>query len=179
MYSRPGPEDKLGQDYDAVGHLDVTVMDKIGVPRNADFYLCGPPPFLGSLTTGLKTWGVTSSCVHQEIFGPSESVTPGIAGAPTRMPHLPAETPGVGPRISFVRSGLVVPWDPAFQSLLELAEACDVSVKWSCRTGVCHTCECALISGAVTYLPEPLEDPADGNILICCSQPRGDTEIDL
>jgi ferredoxin-NADP reductase/MOSC domain-containing protein YiiM len=179
VYSRPGPEDQLGQDYDAVGHLDVTVMEKIGVPRNGDFYLCGPPPFLGGLTAGLKAWGVAASRVHQEIFGPSESVTPGIASAPRRMPHTPAGTPGAGARISFVRSGLVVAWDPAFQSLLELAEACDVSVKWSCRTGVCHTCECALISGAVAYLPEPLEAAADGNILICCSQPRGDTEIDL
>jgi ferredoxin len=63
--------------------------------------------------------------------------------------------------------------------LLELAEACDISVKWSCRTGVCHTCECALIGGAVGYLPAPIELPAEGNVLICCSQPRVDVEIDL
>jgi len=63
--------------------------------------------------------------------------------------------------------------------LLELAEACDISVKWSCRTGVCHTCECALIGGAVEYVPDPLEPPADGNVLICCSQPQVDVEIDL
>jgi ferredoxin len=63
--------------------------------------------------------------------------------------------------------------------LLELAEACDVSVRWSCRTGVCHTCESALIGGAVDYLPDPLEPPAAGNVLICCSRPRGDVEIDL
>ncbi len=27
------------------------------------------------------------------------------------------------------------------ESLLELAEACDVPVRWSCRAGVCHNCE--------------------------------------
>ena len=57
--------------------------------------------------------------------------------------------------ITFIRSGITVPWGPDFQSLLELAEACDVPVKWSCRTGVCHTCECALIGGAVVYQPDP------------------------
>src|SRR5450432_2773618 len=82
-------------------------------------------------------------------------------------------------QISFTRSGLTVPWDPRFISLLELAEACDVPVRWSCRTGVCHSCECALIGGAVAYQPAPLELPAEGNALICCSQPSSDIEIDL
>jgi ferredoxin len=86
---------------------------------------------------------------------------------------------GVGPLVSFARSGLNVRWAPAFQSLLELAEACDVPVRWACRTGVCHTCETGLISGGVGYRPEPLEPPADGNALICCSRPQGDIVIDL
>jgi ferredoxin len=81
--------------------------------------------------------------------------------------------------VSFTRSGLTVPWDSRFNSLLELAEACAVPVKWSCRTGVCHTCECALIGGEVKYSPEPLEPPALGNALICCSQPAGELQIDL
>jgi ferredoxin len=86
---------------------------------------------------------------------------------------------GPGPEVSFTRSGLTVAWRPDWHSLLELAQACDVPVRWSCRTGVCHTCECALIGGAIDYLPEPLEPPAEGNVLICCSRPRGDIEIDL
>jgi ferredoxin len=63
--------------------------------------------------------------------------------------------------------------------LLELAEACDVPVQWSCRTGVCHTCELALMSGAVDYSPDPVEPPAEGNILICCSKPVGGIVLDL
>ena len=81
--------------------------------------------------------------------------------------------------MSFTRSGLTVSWGPAYGSLLELAEACDVPVKWSCRTGVCHTCECALIGGAVAYSPDPLEPPAEGDALICCAQPRSTLELDL
>jgi ferredoxin len=63
--------------------------------------------------------------------------------------------------------------------LLEFAEACDVPVKWACRSGVCHTCECALIGGRVNYQPDPLDAPAEGNVLICCSRPEGDVEVDL
>jgi ferredoxin len=116
--------------------------------------------------------------VHSEAFGPASSITPGITGAGTRAPHLPA-TPGSGPIVTFGRSGLSVPWDRRYASLLELAEACDVSVRWSCRTGVCHTCQCGLVDGSVAYAPDPLTPPAAGDVLICCSVPRGPVSLDL
>jgi ferredoxin-NADP reductase/MOSC domain-containing protein YiiM len=179
LYSRPGPQDRPGLDFDAPGHLSVAVLEELGVPREADFYLCGPSAFLQDLTTGLADWGVTTDRVHTELFGPTPSSTPGVVDAPRRPPHLPARATGTGPQVSFDRSGLVVHWDPAFQNLLELAEACDVPVRWSCRTGVCHTCESGLVAGTVAYQPEPLERPADGNLLICCSQPRDEVILDL
>ena len=37
----------------------------------------------------------------------------------------------------------------------------------------------AVSSGEVAYEPEPLDKPADGNLLVCCSQPVGDVVIDL
>jgi ferredoxin-NADP reductase/MOSC domain-containing protein YiiM len=178
-YSRPLPADHVGADFDAPGHLDVDAIEKIGLPRGADFYLCGPAKFISDLTTGLAAWGAEATRVHTEIFGPGESMTPGISGAPTRPPHQPAPSGGLGPRISFARSGLTVAWDTRFQSLLELAEACDVPVRWSCRTGVCHSCETSLISGTVNYRPEPLQAPAEGQVLICCCQPKDDLVVDL
>jgi ferredoxin len=63
--------------------------------------------------------------------------------------------------------------------VLELADACDVPTRWSCRTGVCHTCTTPLLSGAVTYSPAPLEDPPDGEVLICCARPDGDIVLDM
>jgi ferredoxin len=81
--------------------------------------------------------------------------------------------------VSFARSGLDVRWGPSFQSLLELAEACDVPVRFACRTGVCHTCESGLVAGTVDYRPDPVDTPSDGNVLICCAQPSGDVVIDL
>jgi ferredoxin-NADP reductase/MOSC domain-containing protein YiiM len=178
QYSRPRPADRRGVDFDAAGHLAVSAFDKIGVPHDGQFYLCGPAAFLRELTAGLAAWGVTADHIHTEIFGTLDSITPGMK-AETHSPHLPAEPAGFGPQVSFARSGLTLPWNAKYQSLLELAEACDVAVRWSCRTGVCHTCETALISGDVEYDPEPLDPPAKGDALICCCRPRGEVALDL
>jgi ferredoxin len=155
------------------------VLERLGVSRETDFYLCGPTEFLHTFTAGLAAWGVAHERVHTEIFGPGKPITPGIAQTPVGSPHPPAGGSGQGSRVSFARSGLDVSWDPSYKSLLELAEACDVPVQWSCRTGVCHTCETALIAGAVQYDPEPVEPPAEGNLLTCCSRPQADVIIDL
>ena len=163
-------------DFDATGRLGVPVLEELGVPRDADFYLCGPTAFLRDLGAGLAAWGVATNRIRKEDFGPSESLTPGTSGRPV---HEPVGLAGQGPQVSFARSGLTVGWDAKYQNLLELAEACDVPVRWSCRTGVCHNCESGLVSGAVSYRPEPLDPPATGNVLICCSQPQEDVVIDL
>jgi ferredoxin-NADP reductase/MOSC domain-containing protein YiiM/ferredoxin len=175
-YSHPGRRDRH---FDIVGRLTASVLADADVPTAADFYLCGPGPFMNDIAAGLTARGAAPDRVSMEVFGPGESQTPGVVGAPRRLPHPPAGEPGAGPLISFSRSNLSVAWDPSFASLLELAEACDVPVKWSCRTGVCHTCETGLIGGEISYRPDPLERPAPGSALICCSQPRGETALDL
>jgi ferredoxin-NADP reductase/MOSC domain-containing protein YiiM len=179
-YSRPGSSDKMGKDFDAPGHLSRSVFDEAGVPRDADVYLCGPNRFMADMKEELTTLGVAPERIHVEIFNGSESMTPGVVGAASRAPHLPKDDANTGPLVSFARSGIAAHWKvSAYQSILELAEACDVPVRWSCRTGVCHSCESGLVSGAVAYGPEPLEKPADGNLLVCCSQPTRDVVIDL
>ena len=178
-YSAPGPADRPGVDFDAAGRLGVQVLQELGAPREADFYLCGPAAFMSSLTADLAKWGVSAWRLHSENFGSGPALTPGVAAAPPRPPHLPDRPAGAGPMVSFARSNLALRWDTAFHSLLELAEACDVPVRWACRTGVCHNCETGLIAGSVDYLPDPLEPPGDGNLLICCSRPRADVVLDL
>jgi ferredoxin-NADP reductase/MOSC domain-containing protein YiiM len=178
-YSAPNPEDRLGADFDAVGHLDIGALGELEVPRDADFYICGPSAFISELTAGLSAWSVAKGRIHTELFGPGASKTPGVAAAPQRPPHLPAGPSGAGPLVSFARSGLSVHWGAAFQSLLELAEACDIPTRWACRTGVCHSCESGLVAGTVAYHPDPIDPPAAGNVLICCSQPHGDVVVDL
>jgi ferredoxin-NADP reductase/MOSC domain-containing protein YiiM/ferredoxin len=178
-YSKPRPGDQPGVHFDAVGHLEVSVLERLGVSREADFYLCGPAAFLRDFSAGLADRGIAREHVHTEIFGPGTSSAPGIAQTPVRSPHPAGGALVKGPRVAFARSGLDVCWNPMFNSLLELAEACDVPVQWSCRTGVCHSCETALIAGAVHYEPEPVDPPAAGNLLICCSRPQTDVIIDL
>jgi ferredoxin-NADP reductase/MOSC domain-containing protein YiiM len=179
-YSRPGAGDKLGEDFNASGHFSRAVFDEISVPREADVYLCGPTRFMAEMKSALATLGIASERIHAEIFNGSEAMTPGVVGRATRAPHLPVDDASTGPLVSFARSGITAHWKPsAYQNILELAEACDVPVRWSCRTGVCHSCESGLVSGAVVYGPEPLEKPAEGNLLVCCSQPVCDLAIDL
>jgi ferredoxin-NADP reductase/MOSC domain-containing protein YiiM len=178
VYSRPTATDQLGVDFNSSGHIDIALLEKIGVPKDGDFYLCGPSSFLQSMRDGLQKWGVLAEHIHMEIFGAVEGITPGMEQV-VHNPHVPQGPQGLGPSVSFARSGINVAWDPKYQSLLELAEACDVPARWSCRTGVCHTCMTGLISGSITYQPEPLERPATGNVLVCCSQPNANVILDL
>ena len=178
VYSRPAATDQVGADFDIPGHIDTALLERIGVPRDSDFYLCGPSSFLQNMRDGLGNWGVLAGNVHTEIFGALEAITPGMVQV-NHTPHPPPGPPGSGPPVSFARSGIAAAWDAKFASLLELAEACDVPVRWSCRTGVCHTCMTGMISGSISYNPEPLERPAPGNVLVCCSQPSAGVTLDL
>jgi ferredoxin-NADP reductase/MOSC domain-containing protein YiiM/ferredoxin len=179
-YSRPGPGDKPVEDFDAVGHLSRLVLDEVGVPSEADVYLCGPTRFMAEMKVVLASLGVAPDRIHVEVFNGGDSMMPGVVPGATRVPHPLRDDAGTGPLVSFARSGIAAHWkSSAYESILELAEACDVPVRWSCRSGVCHNCESGLVSGEVVYGPEPLDKPADGNLLICCSQPLGDVVIDL
>src|SRR5260370_2887937 len=171
-YSRPDPRPKMAEDFDAARHPCPSVFDAVGVPPEADVYLCGPTRFMADMKEALATFGMAPERIHVEIFNGSESMTPGVVGAATRAPHLPKDDANTGPLVSFARSGIAAHWKaPAYQSILELAEACDVPVRWSCRTGVCHSCESGLVSAEVAYGPEPLKKHADGNRRVCCSEP--------
>jgi ferredoxin-NADP reductase len=178
-YSSPGVADRKGVNFDATGRIDIGMLRELDVPRDADFFICGPSAFMDGLTRGLQAWTIAPEHIHTEIFGVAPSKNPGVVNPSQRPPHLPEGPSGTGPLVSFARSGVNVHWGASFQSLLELAEACDVPVRWACRTGVCHACESGLVAGSVAYRPDPIDPPAAGNLLICCAQPQGDVVIDL
>ena len=178
-FSRPGPNDLEGGEFASAGRLTGSLLAQLQPPLDAEAYLCGPTPFMQEISAGLAAIGIDASRIHTEPFGPAPGITPGIAATPARTPHPPAGQPGNGPTIEFARSNLAIPWGGNYASLLELAEACDVPVRWSCRTGVCHTCETTIIAGELDYKPDPVEPPADGSALICCSQPHGAIVLDL
>jgi ferredoxin len=134
---------------------------------------------MDDVTQALVAAGLARERVHTERFGSRSPVNPGIVGVAPPAPHQPPGEPGAGPAITFARSGLTVPWSDAYPSVLELAEACDVPTRWSCRTGVCHTCVTGVVSGAAAYSTAPLEPPATGQLLICCAVPAGELVLDL
>ncbi len=178
-YSAPGPGDRIGRDYHRHGRLTGDWLTDLDLPPEAEAYLCGPSGFMSDLQRALPGCGLDPARVHAEAFGPASGLTPGISAADRPPPHPPAGAAGTGPSITFARSGLTTRWRAEEPSLLDLAEACDVPVRWSCRTGVCHTCETGLLDGAVTHRPEPIEAAAEGNVLLCCAVPSSDLVLDL
>jgi ferredoxin-NADP reductase/MOSC domain-containing protein YiiM len=161
------------------GRLTQEKLAALGIPSDASAYVCGPESFMTGMRQALAEIGIGPTRIFTELFGALPSSNPGVTGQLPRTPHAPAGAPADGPLVTFARSGISTPFGNGQNSLLELADACDVPARWSCRTGVCHTCSTPLLSGEVEYAPEPLEPAVDGNVLICCSQPVTDVILDM
>jgi ferredoxin-NADP reductase/MOSC domain-containing protein YiiM/ferredoxin len=178
-FSRPGAGEAAGSDFEVSGRLDLAALERAQVPKDADYYLCGPDAFMRAIAAALTARGVEPQRVSTEAFGAVPVSASGIVKNGDRPPHAPDGPPGTGPTVTFVRSSLAIPWDERFGNILDFAEACDVPVGFGCRQGVCHNCESGLVEGAVSYEYEPLEQPADGRVLVCCTRPASDLALDL
>lgn len=161
------------------GRLDHATLAALALPTTATVYLCGPGEFMADMRAALVAIGLDASRIHTELFGARPAVNPGLTDVPSTPPHQPPGRAGTGPRITFTRSGLTVPWRDDYRTVLDLAEACDIPTRWSCRTGVCHTCQTPVLAGTVRYRPDPLEPPDPGTALVCCAQPDADLVLDL
>ena len=161
------------------GRPTLAALADLGLPTDSTAYICGPESFMTDMRESLVQIGISPDRLHTELFGALPAINPGITDVRRVTPHQPPGPAGTGPQITFARSGLTVNWADQNRSLLELADACDVPTRWSCRTGVCHTCVTPILSGEVAYAPDPLEMPGRDEALICCSQPRGDVVLDL
>ncbi|WP_123026463.1 MOSC and FAD-binding oxidoreductase domain-containing protein [Mycolicibacterium stellerae] len=161
------------------GRLDGPAIAALGLPGDAAVYMCGPVPFMVDMRTALTDAGIETAHIYSELFGALPPINPGIVDKSTARPHAPAGPAGTGPAVSFSRSGLTVNWSSQYGSILEFAEACDVPTRFSCRSGVCHTCVTPLIAGSTAYTQPPLEEPADGTVLICVAEPADDVVLDL
>lgn len=174
-YSRPSAWDVAGRDFDSVGRVDAALVQELLPSNDLDAYLCGPVPFMRSLYAGLREWGVSEHRIHYEFFGPAsmlgdQDATDGSVTTADCCTEI---------EVTFARSGVTASWSASSGSLLELAEAHGLSPPYSCRSGICHTCACRLETGEVEYVEEPIDPPAAGLVLICCSKPRTDVILDL
>jgi uncharacterized protein len=156
-YSRPRPEDE-GQ-FQRTGYVDTALIQSL-VSQDAEFFLCGSPPFLKSLREGLQTRGVPVDRVFFESFmkaPPSENASP----APVEAAEM-----------VFTQSGKTLTWQPEYDSILEFAEANDLDPAYNCRQGICGTCMCTILEGEVAYQTEPSAEITEGSVLICIAKPK-------
>lgn len=160
--------------------LDASAIAALGLPADADAYVCGPSQFMSDMGAALAAAGLDPAHIHSELFGALPSIRPGVVdNATVRTPHAPPGPTGNGPTVTFARSNLAASWNEDYASILDFAEACDVPTRFSCRSGVCHMCETGVISGAVQYTQPPLELPPQGSTLICSATPAEDVVLDL
>lgn len=74
FYVDPRAEDRQGQDFDHKGLISVEWLAAHTPLAEADYYLCGPRPFLRAFVSGLALAGVQSNRIHYEFFGPADEI---------------------------------------------------------------------------------------------------------
>jgi uncharacterized protein len=171
-YSKPLPTDKIGTDYQHESRVTVDLFKQLLPSNNYDYFLCGPGPFMESITDDLRAWGVPDSWVHYEAFGPAsvkKAAPPAVKQAATAVENI---------QVTFSRSGQTAVWDGSFGSLLDLAEDKGIKIDAGCRAGNCGSCLIAVKSGEVEYLGGHGADVEAGSCLSCICKPKGALVID-
>jgi ferredoxin-NADP reductase/MOSC domain-containing protein YiiM len=161
------------------GRLTAGKVTELTIPATASAYVCGPASFMADMRQALAAAGIGAASIHTELFGALPSINPGLTAGARIPAHQPEDPSATGALVTFARSGIATRFPVGQRSVLDLADACDVPTRWSCRTGVCHTCSTPLLSGSISYSPAPLEPPDEGEVLICSAQPKTDIVLDM
>lgn len=170
VYSRPGPSDAAGQDYQHVGHVDLDLLRRTLPHGQHQFYVCGPAPMMESLVPALAQWGVPTQDIHFEAFGPASVRLPGTA------PVAAAAVSAI--EVHFRRSGRTLVWSGQDANLLDFAERHGVAVDSGCRSGGCGSCQTRVVGGVVHYVNQPDHDVAPGYCLLCVGTPMSALELE-
>lgn len=166
--SDPLPDDITGHDYQQRGRINIETL-RMQLPlKPYHFYVCGPTPMMESLVPALEDWGVPQARIHFESFGP----------ASIKLKAAMPQEGTAGIIVTFANSGKQLPWQPAFGSLLEFAEANGIAVKSGCRSGCCGACLTKLQAGEISYRQPPDFDPKPGDCLLCVGTPKTDITIE-
>lgn len=165
----------------STGFLTRTTLQNLLPLDDYDIYMCGPPPFMQALYGILIGLGVRKERIAYEFFGPASLLSE--AGQTKVQPTATTATqPAVdadGPHIVLRKSGRSLPWDESAESILAFLEAQGMEPEFSCRAGVCGSCEQGLVSGQVDYFEEPLDEPPADRVLLCCTRPKSSIVLDL
>ena len=69
FYDAPLETDVPGYDHDHVGLVDLRRIPQAVLKPDADYYICGPLPFMRMQVATLKDMGVDEARLHYEVFG--------------------------------------------------------------------------------------------------------------
>ncbi|MDB6039793.1 MAG: hypothetical protein JWM99_3634 [Verrucomicrobiales bacterium] len=172
-YSAPDANDVEGRDYHLRSRVSVDVFKKLLPSNNYRYYLCGPGPFMKSITDGLKEWGVPDEHVFFEAFGPAT-----VKRVPSSQTERMLKTAVQKLKVTFGKSGKSAMWTPSLTSLLDLAEQNGVRIECGCRAGSCGSCLVAIKSGGVEYVGNHGTPAEEGSCLTCIARPKTDLVLD-
>ena len=175
-YRAPSASDRSSDLFHSEGFITRALLQSLLCLDDYDFYLCGPPPFMQAMYQTLRGLGVVKDRIAYEFFGPATVLE--TEDKPAPAPAAPVVATGAV-TVEFRKSGIVAQWSDEAHSLLALAENHGLKPDFSCRSGICGTCLSHIISGDVAYFEEPLEDLAQGELLLCCSRPKTAIVLDL
>jgi len=161
-YSRPREED--AGHYHSTGYVDAALIQSL-VKQEAEYFLCGSPPFLAALREGLQQAGVAESRVFFEMFTQASKTS---RDRPKENIFALVEEQ----KVIFAQSQQTVVWNATSENLLEFAEANHLQPPYSCRQGICGTCQCRLLEGEVEYQEKPTASVEAGSVLICIATPK-------
>ncbi|GBF27140.1 flavohemoprotein [bacterium MnTg02] len=180
FYGDPTSKCRKGIDYDVEGFVSVELIKSLLKARNYKFYVCGPPPMMELVTTGLEEWGVPADDIMFEAFGPASlKKTAKLEDAAGESDDAGRQEPAKIFKVVFARSKKTVQWTKSMGTLLDLAEANGVKARCGCRAGNCGTCVTPLRQGEVDYVHKPGKDPEPGYCLPCIALPKSDLVIDI
>jgi ferredoxin-NADP reductase len=182
-YRMPSADDRREKRFHSEGIVTRALIQNLLPLDDYQVYMCGPPGFMASTYRLLRELGVAAAAIKYEFFGPASVFEehPVEAAAPPEAPsavEVVASSQGV-PLVTFAKTGRSILWDSKAKSLLDFAEAQGFNPEFSCRSGICSTCKTGLISGEVNYNETPLDPPDERHVLLCCSRPISDVELDL
>ena len=74
FHQTPLKDEQEGVDYERSGLITDDWLVANTDPGSADYYVCGPRPFLRGAVSALSLAGVPAERIHYEFFGPADEI---------------------------------------------------------------------------------------------------------
>jgi anaerobic selenocysteine-containing dehydrogenase/ferredoxin-NADP reductase len=146
FYSRPGQDDRVGEDYQIAGRVSTEHVPKALLKLRPLIYMCGQDAMMSEFSTALQKLGVPRFDIQQEAF---------------KSPVIPVIEPGQSHSVTFGKSGVTHLWSSQDGSLLDFAERLGVRLPSGCRVGQCESCAVKVLKGTVVHLQGEGADTPD------------------